>query len=159
MRTLIFGLVRTAERFGATEQTTPTMTRTTQRQAAMDFDIIIKFDQPGVRYSFDGGKNWLHIANRWDTYSVVIKQIVNTFAVYKILNPPLDEGTYLCHICASKARVGVMKFHLFTYGKEAQATLVYPPDGGEPYMGDVYHSCRYRIDRCNRCGHEESDYG
>lgn len=52
-----------------------------------DFDIIIKFDKPGVRYSFNGGERWLSTANKWNEVPVMIQHIINRYAIYNVLNP------------------------------------------------------------------------
>jgi len=67
----------------------------------------------------------------------------------------MDEE--LCPICAAFRRVGVMRFNRIREGSELQTQILYSPDG-EPYTDDVRHYCRYRIEKCDACGHEESDY-
>src|SRR5574339_48437 len=122
-----------------------------------DFDIIIQFDQPGVCYSFNGGESWLHTANKWNEVPVMIRHIVNRYAIYHVLNPQLGKGESLCGVCANQGRVGIMRFSRITAGKEAQTQVLYHDDG-EPYTDDVWFYCRYRVERCDRCGHEDSDY-
>jgi hypothetical protein len=122
-----------------------------------NFDIIIKFDEPGVRYSHNGGKTWLHTANRWNTLDWIIRHIVNRYAVYHVLNPQLAQGESLCGVCAGLGQVGIMRFERITEGREAQTQVLYDC-AGEPYTDDVSYYCRYRVERCERCGHEDSDY-
>lgn len=120
-------------------------------------DIVIKFDQPGIRYSFNGGKSWLRTANRWNEVPVMIRQVVNRYAIYHVLNPQLADGESLCGVCANKGQVGIMRFNRITEGKESQCQVLYNEDG-EPYTDDVWRYCCYRVERCDRCGHEDSDY-
>lgn len=122
-----------------------------------DFDIIIKFDKPGVRYSFNGGERWLSVANKWNELPVMIQQIINRYAIYNVLNPQLAKGESLCGVCASQGRVGIMKFNRITEGREAQCQVLYDSTG-EPYTDDVWYYCRYRVERCDFCGYEDSDY-
>lgn len=122
-----------------------------------DFDIIIKFDESGVRYSFNGGQNWLHTANKWNEIPVMIRHIINRYAIYQVLNPPLNKGEELCGVCANRGKVGIMRFNRITEGREAQTQILYDV-AGEPYTDDVWYYCRYRVEKCDRCGHEDSDY-
>jgi hypothetical protein len=122
-----------------------------------NFDIIIKFDKPGVYYSFNGGDRWLSTANKWNEVSVMIQQIINRYAIYHVLNPQLAKDESLCGVCASRGQVGIMRFNRITEGREAQCQILYNEDG-EPYTDDVWHYCRYRVERCDLCGHEDSDY-
>jgi hypothetical protein len=127
------------------------------RMVYPNFDIIIKFDQSGVSYSHNGGESWLRTANKWNKTEVMIQHIINRFAVYQVLNPSLCKGEELCGPCASRGKVGIMRFNRITEGKEAQTQVLYNEDG-EPYTDDVYFWCRYRVVKCARCGHEDSDY-
>lgn len=122
-----------------------------------DFDIIIKFDEPGVRYSHNGGGFWYHTANRWNSLDRMIQNIVNRYAIYYVLNPQLGQDEALCGVCASSGQVGIMRFNRITEGREAQTQILYDV-AGEPYTDDVWYFCRYRVEKCDRCGHEDSDY-
>lgn len=121
-------------------------------------DIIIQFDQPGIRWSHTGGQRWLISGNSWNTIDWIIRHIVNKWTVYHVLNPQLADDEDLCPICAAYGRVGIMKFDRMVEGHELQTQVLYD-SAGEPYTDDVSFYCRYRIEKCERCGNEESDYG
>jgi hypothetical protein len=122
-----------------------------------NFDIIIQFDQPGIRWSHNGGETWQCSGNSWNTIDWTIRHIVNKFAIYHVLDPKLTIDEELCPVCAAFGRVGVMRFNRMTDGTETQAQVLYSPDG-EPYVDDVSFYCSYRIEKCDTCGNEESDY-
>lgn len=121
-------------------------------------DIIIQFEQPGIRWSHTGGKTWCYSANSWNTIDWIIRHIVNKWAIYHVLDPELTVDEELCPACAAYCQVGIMKFHCFREGMELQTQIIYD-SAGEPYTDDVGFYFRYRIEKCERCGHENSDYG
>ncbi len=128
----------------------------------LDVDLVFRLDTQDkwderFCWSYDGGKTWRSSSN-WTSFPEMVKTQVNRYIVDKVLVPKLKPEGDLCCVCRNIGKIGVMRFSRITSGREAQAQVIYPSDGGEPYVDDVYYGCSYRIDRCERCGNEESDY-
>lgn len=104
--------------------------------------------------SYDGGKTWQDRPVYNDFY-VMIKHFIGCFTVDHLLKPPAHLE--LCFLCRNRGKVGVMRFNRYSYGSEKQTKVWFEEDA--EISGDVSYGVRYRIDKCDRCGNEESDYG
>ena len=106
-------------------------------------------------WSYDGGKTW---QSSWlaAEFHHMIKTQVRRFIVDEIRKPNLNSGEELCCVCRNKGKIGIMRFDRYESGSEKIAQVWYVED--VEISGDVSYGVRYRIDRCERCGNEESDY-
>jgi hypothetical protein len=84
----------------------------------------------------DGGKTW-RTSWLWHEFDRLIEIQVGRFIVDEILKPRLNQGEELCDVCRDKGKIGIIRFH----------------------HDDVTCGVRYQIYLCERCGHEERDYG
>jgi hypothetical protein len=130
-----------------------------------NIDLIFKWETDGqykcdqcFRWSIDGGKTWRSHPIWTDDFGLMVRQAINRFNVDRFIAPNLAPGEELCYPCRNKGRVGVMRYYRHTSGTETQTQMLMN-EHGEPYYDDVSYGCSYRIEKCDRCGHEESDYG
>lgn len=127
-----------------------------------EIDLVFRLDTADLTgedrfcWSYDGGKTWQSFWV-WNEFHQMIQTVIGRFTVDEILRPKLAPGEELCTVCRNKGRIGIMRFHRYTTGTEKVAQVWHEED--VEVSGDVSYGVRYRIERCERCGNQESDYG
>lgn len=129
----------------------------------MEIDLIFKLDVEGkysidhyLYYSYNGGDTWQRTWKHDIPFEQLLLRQIRRFYVDRLLIPSLKIEGELCQICRNQGKIGIIKFSRYTTGSEKVAQVWY--DGDAEVSGDVTYGCRYRIERCDRCGNEESDY-
>lgn len=111
--------------------------------------------------SRDNGETW-RIQHIWNADLDRIRKIEKNrpiaFKKRKEYEEKHGEKIKICYSCSAEGELGIMRFNRYEMGTESQ-TKVWVDDAGIEQSGDVSYSCRYRIEKCDRCGAEDSDYG
>lgn len=106
-------------------------------------------------WSFDGGKRWRkHEA--YDSFAIMIRNKINHFIVDKVKLPQSGRKGEVCYRCRNEGFLEFMRFDRLEYGIEEECRVWY--EGDMEVSGDVEFFVVYRIEKCERCGNEWSDY-